>query len=93
MGFPYVAYQETNTTQKSTTHMFILQGTSGIEHVNDVEGHCPRKELIKDIINILAPGNVMEAKAYLGMITYYWTFKPNLGSDLKPFCKVTENSL
>jgi hypothetical protein len=62
-------------------------------HVSDVEGRCPIKELIKYITNVQAPGNVMEAKAYIERISHYWTFTPNLDSDFKPFCKVTENNL
>jgi hypothetical protein len=62
-------------------------------HVSDVEGRCSIKELTKDIINAQTPEDVTEVKAYLGMISYYWTFKTNLGPHLKPLCKVTEKSL
>jgi hypothetical protein len=67
---------------KWTMHMFILQD------VSDVEGRCPTEGLMKDI-NSQASKNIMEWNSFQGMICYYWTFLPNLESDLKPFCKVT----
>ena len=53
-------------------------------HYFDGEGiHCT-KEKVEAILNMKRPDNVSELRSFLGLITYYKKFIPNLSTTFRP---------
>ncbi len=53
-------------------------------HLIDADGLHPLPEKILAIEDAPTPKNVMELKSYLGLLSYYGKFLPNLATRLAP---------
>ena len=50
----------------------------------DASGLHPSTEKLKAVRDAPAPKNITELKAYLGLLSYYSKFLPNMASQLAP---------
>ena len=53
-------------------------------HVVDSEGLHPNPDKVEAVAEALRPRNVQELKSFLGLLTYYDKFLPNLSTILVP---------
>ena len=53
-------------------------------YVIDKDGLHPSQQKVKAVKNAPRPNNTTELKAYLGLLTYYGKFLPNLAATLAP---------
>ena len=51
------------------------------------------EEKIKALLEVPAPTNVTALKFFLGMVTYYTKFLPNLSTELAPLHKLLKQSV
>nr|XP_037291041.1 uncharacterized protein K02A2.6-like [Rhipicephalus microplus] len=63
---------------------FFLNSVKYLGHIIDENGVHPCVEKVEAIREAPTPKNISELKAYLGMITFYYKFMPNMSSRLKP---------
>ena len=63
---------------------FLVPSVSYLGHLIDSEGLHPLPSKVKAIQDAPTPRNVQELKAYLGLLTYYGKFLPNLSTVLAP---------
>ena len=63
---------------------FMATSVQYLGYLIDVEGIHPTQTKVKTIKDVCAPKNVSKLKAYLGMLTYYSEFLPNLATVLAP---------
>ena len=61
---------------------------SYLGHVIDANGLRPLPEKVQAFQHAPTPKNVTELKSYLGLLTYYEKFLPNLSTCLAPFYKL-----
>ena len=57
---------------------------SSVGHIISDKGIQPSKKNVEAIISAPAPTNVSQLKSFLGMVTYYLKFIPNLSNTLAP---------
>ena len=67
---------------------FLTPSVTYLGHVIDAEGLRPVPERIEAIQQAPTPRNVTELKSYLGLLTYYGKFLPNLATQLAPLYKL-----
>ena len=67
---------------------FMVPSVPYLGHVIDSEGLHPLPEKIEAIRQAPTPNNVTELKSYLGLLTYYGKFLPNLSTRLAPLYKL-----
>ena len=67
---------------------FMVPSVSYLGHVIDANGLRPLPEKVQAIQHAPTPKNVTELKSYLGLLTYYGKFLPNLSTCLAPFYKL-----
>ena len=63
---------------------FMASSVSYLGHVIDAAGLRPLPDKIEAIRKVPTPQNVTELKSYLGLLTYYGKFIPNLSTQLAP---------
>ena len=63
---------------------FMVRSVPYLGHVIDGEGIHPLSEKVEAIRQAPTPKNVTELKSYLGLLTYYGKFLPNLSTRLAP---------
>ena len=63
---------------------FMVRSVPYLGHVIDGEGLHPLPEKVEGIRQAPTPKNVTELKSYLGLLTYYGKFLPNLSTRLAP---------
>ena len=63
---------------------FMAPSVAYLGHVIDADGLHPLPEKVKAIQQAPTLKNVTELKSYLGLLTYYRKFLPNLSSQLAP---------
>ena len=63
---------------------FMLDKIEYLGHIIDAKGLHPTQEKVKAIREAPHPRNISELRSFLGMITYYRKFLPNLSTQLKP---------
>ena len=54
----------------------------------DAEGLHPLPDKVRAVENAPSPKNTAELKAYLGLLTYYSRFLPNLSTVLSPLYRL-----
>ena len=59
---------------------FTVPSVSYLGHMIDAQGLHPLPEKIQAVLEAPIPTNVTELKSYLGLLTYYGKFLPNLGT-------------
>ena len=62
-------------------------------HQIDAQGLHPVEEKVKALQEVPIPRNVTELKSFLGMLSYYSKFLPNLSSELAPLYKLLRQSV
>lgn len=63
---------------------FMVNAVEFLGHLVDAQGLRPLPEKIRAVQEAPTPANVTELKAYLGLISYYGKFLPNLSTHLNP---------
>ena len=73
--------------------VFGFQNVTYIGHYLDADGiHCT-KDKLEAIMNMRAPENVTELQSFLGLITYYQKFIPNLSSMFQPLHQLLQKDV
>ena len=63
-----------------------------VSGTSDSEGLHPVAEKVEAVQEAPPPKNVSELKSYLGLLTYYSRFLPNLSSELAPLYKLLKHN-
>ena len=63
---------------------FMVSSVTFLGHTVDSKGLHPLPEKVEAVKNAPNPRNVQELKSYLGLLSYYSKFLPNLSSMLAP---------
>ena len=69
---------------KKSKCQFMAASVSYLGHLIDQKGLHPLQEKVKAVKEAPSPTNVSELKAYLGLLTYYSKFLPNMADVLAP---------
>lgn len=69
---------------KQSKCSFMASSIVYLDHRVDVEGFHPNPDKVDAIVPAPRPRSVSELKAYLGLLTYYGRFLPNLSTVLAP---------
>jgi hypothetical protein len=64
--------------------MFMRPSIDYLGHVIDEKGRHPTAEKVQAIKEAPTPKDVTQLRSFLGILTYYGKFLPNLSSNLKP---------
>ena len=67
---------------------FMVPSVSYLGHLIDQVGLHPLQEKVKAVKEAPSPKNVSELKSYLGLLTYYSKFLPNMADVLAPLYKL-----
>ena len=76
--------QRANLRAKKGKCSFLVPSVSYLGYKIDGEGLHPLPEKVKAIQDAPTPKNTAELKSYLGLLTYYSKFLPNLSTHLAP---------
>ena len=66
----------------------MVSSVSYLGRVINAKGLHPLSKKVEDIQQAPTPKNVTELKSYLGLLTYYGKFLPNLATRLAPLYKL-----
>ena len=72
---------------------FIVPAVQYLGHIIDAEGLHPAPDKLKAVRNAPTPQNSTELKAYLGLLTYYSKFLPNMATTLTPLYRLLRNNV
>ena len=67
---------------------FMASSVTYLGHLIDQHGLHPLQEKVRAVQNAPEPRNVSELKAFLGLLTYYCKFLPNMADLLAPLYKL-----
>ena len=67
---------------------FMAPSVAYLGHVIDAEGLHPLPDKVQAVQQAPTPRSVTELKSYLGLLTYYGKFLPNLATHLAPLYKL-----
>ena len=70
---------------------FLVPSVTYLGHTIGAEGIHPVPKKVEAIKKAPSPTNVTEFRAYLGLLTYYGKFLPNVSSVLAPLYKLLRN--
>lgn len=70
---------------------FLVPSVTYLGHTIGAEGIHPIPKKVEAIEKAPSPTNVTELRAYLGLLTYYGKFLPNVSSVLAPLYKLLRN--
>ena len=73
--------------------VFLAPSVIYLGHRIDAQGIRPVAEKVKAIQDAPHPRNVTELKSYLGLLTYYSRFLPNLSNTLAPLYKLLKRTV
>ena len=73
---------------KKNKCLFMASSVSYLGHKIDAEGLHPLPDKLEAIKSAPTPTNVTELKSYLGLLTYYGKFLPNLSTQLEPLYRL-----
>jgi len=71
---------------------FMVPSVTYLGYIVDSEGLHPTPEKIKAITEAPSPRNVTELKSYLGLLSYYSRFLPNISTILAPLYQLLRAS-
>ena len=77
---------------KKSKCVFFAPSVKYLGHSITVEGLAPTDEKVQAVKEAPAPQNVGQLRSFLGMISYYNKFLPNLASQLAPLHKLLEKN-
>ena len=63
---------------------FMVSSVTYLGHRIDAEGIHPTQEKVEAILNAKTPGNVSELRTFIGIVTYYCRFIPNMSTRFAP---------
>ena len=63
---------------------FTVSSVTYLGHRIDAEGIHPTQEKVEAILNAKTPGNVRELRTFIGIVTYYCRFIPNMSTRFAP---------
>ena len=72
---------------------FMVPAVQYLGHKIDAEGLHPAPDKLKAMRNAPTPQNSTERKAYLGLLTYYSKFLPNMATTLTPLYRLLRNNV
>ncbi len=72
--------------------LFMQPSIEYLGHVIDEKGVHPTAEKVKAIQDAPTPKDVTQLRSFLGILTYYGKFLPNLASNLTPLYKLLAKS-
>ena len=84
--------QNANLRAKKVKCKFLAPSVSYLGYKIDGEGLHPLPEKVKAIQDAPTPKNVTELKSYLGLLTYYGKFLPNLSTHLAPLYQLLRHN-
>ena len=84
--------QSANLRAKKSKCQFLVPSVSYVGYKIDGDGLHPLPEKVKAIQDVLTPQNVTELKSYLGLLTYYGKFLPNLSTHLAPLYQLLRHN-
>ena len=67
---------------------FMVNSVTYLGHQIDPDGLHPLSDKVQAVKDAPSPRNVQELKAYLGLLTYYGKFLPDLSTVLAPLYKL-----
>ena len=68
--------------------LFMVSSVSYLGHKIDAEGLHPLPDKLLAVESASTPRSVSELKSYLGLLTYYGKFLPNLSTHLEPLYRL-----
>ena len=71
---------------------FMLQEVEYLGHVLSSSGIQPSPKNVRAIQSVPAPENITQLKSFLGMVTYYLKFMPNLSTTLSPLYSLLQKN-
>ena len=80
--------EEVGLRAKREKCQFMLSSVPYLGYQIDERGLHPLPEKVKAIVEAPSPRNTQELKSYLGLLTYYCKFLPNLSTRLAPLYKL-----
>ena len=83
--------RETGLRVKKSKCLFMVPTVSFLGHRIDADGLHPLDDKVRAIEAAPTPTNVTELKSYLGLLTYYGKFLPNLATKLAPLYKLLQH--
>ena len=72
---------------------FMISSVKYLGHIIDAIWLHPAPDKLKAVKNAPTPQNVTELKAYLGLLTYYSKFLPNMATTLSPLYMLLHNNV
>ena len=72
---------------------FFVSSVTYLGHKIDAEGLHPFPDKLQAIQEAPSPTNVQELKAYLGLLTYYTRFLPNMSTVLSPLYRLLQKDV
>ena len=72
--------------------VFLAPSVVYLWHCIDAQGLHPVTDKVNALHKAPSPRNVSELKSYLGLLTYYSRFLPNLSTELVPLYKLLKHS-
>ena len=84
------------TQEKGATQLYTASMVPSVQclgHVIDANGLHPATDKLKAVRDARIPQNVTELKAYLGLLTYYSKFLPNMATVLAPMYQLLHASV
>ena len=85
--------EEHGLQAREVKSVFSVQNVTYIWHYLDADSiHCT-KDKLEAIMNMRAPENVTELRSFLGLITYYQKFIPNLSSMFQPLHELLQKDV
>ena len=71
----------------------MSESVTYLGHRIDSQGLHPVEEKVKALLEVPIPKNTTELKSFLGMLSYYSKFLPNLSSELAPLYQLLKRSV
>ena len=84
---------ESGLRLKKDKCLFLVSSVVFLGHKIDSAGLHPLPDKIEAIESAPTPSNVTELKAYLGLLTYYGKFLPNLSTRLSPLYELLKKGV
>ena len=78
---------------KKSKCAFMVDSVTYLGHKIDANGLHPVEKKLEAVQRAPKPRNVSELKSYLGLLTYYGKFLPNLATTLAPLYKLLRGSV
>ena len=76
--------QDTGLRLKRNKCVFLAPSATYLGHCIDAQDLHPVEEKVKAVQEVPTPKNVTQLKSFLGMLSYYSKFLPNLSTELVP---------